>query len=66
MTVNCVIPGGFETDLLDDLTLTDQEAVEAAVPVGRYGQPHELAYVVLSLLDDDVLHHRRDPSSTAA
>jgi NAD(P)-dependent dehydrogenase (short-subunit alcohol dehydrogenase family) len=53
VTVNCVIPGGFETDLLDELTLTDRAAVEATVPVGRYGRPHELAHAVLSLLDDD-------------
>jgi acetoacetyl-CoA reductase/3-oxoacyl-[acyl-carrier protein] reductase len=53
VTVNCVIPGGFETDLLDELTLTDRRAVEAGVPVGRYGQPRELAHAVLSLLADD-------------
>jgi NAD(P)-dependent dehydrogenase (short-subunit alcohol dehydrogenase family) len=53
VTVNCVVPGGFETDLLGDLTLTDRAVVEAAVPVGRYGRPPELAHAVLSLLADD-------------
>ena len=53
ITVNCVIPGGFTTDLLSKLTLTDAEAVERNVPVGRYGRPEELAHVVASLVHDD-------------
>ena len=53
ITVNCVIPGGFSTDLLSLLTLTDAEAVERSVPVGRYGRPEELAHVVASLMHDD-------------
>ena len=53
ITVNCVIPGGFSTDLLSHLTLTDAEAIERSVPVGRYGRPEELAHVVASLLHDD-------------
>jgi NAD(P)-dependent dehydrogenase (short-subunit alcohol dehydrogenase family) len=53
VTVNCVILGGFDTDLLDDLTLTARSRVEASVPIGRFGQPREFAHAVLSLLDDD-------------
>jgi NAD(P)-dependent dehydrogenase (short-subunit alcohol dehydrogenase family) len=53
ITVNCVIPGGFATDFLDDLTLTDGAAIEASVPVGRYGRPAELAHIVAMLLADD-------------
>jgi NAD(P)-dependent dehydrogenase (short-subunit alcohol dehydrogenase family) len=53
ITVNCVLPGGFSTDLLSKLTLTDAEAVERSVPIGRYGRPEELAHVVTSLLHDD-------------
>ena len=53
VTVNCLVLGGFETDLLSDLTLTSRSAVEATVPVGRFGQPHEFAHAVLSLLDDN-------------
>ena len=53
ITVNCVIPGGFSTDLLSKLTLTDTEAVERSVPIGRYGRPEELAHIVTSLLHDD-------------
>ncbi|HEX3841571.1 MAG TPA: SDR family oxidoreductase [Acidimicrobiales bacterium] len=53
VTVNCVILGGFTTDLLKDLTLTDRSRVEANIPLGRFGEPREFAHVVLSLLDDD-------------
>ena len=53
ITVNCIVPGGFSTDLLRKLTLTDAEAVERSVPVGRYGRPEELAHVVASLVHED-------------
>ena len=53
ITVNCIVPGGFSTDLLSKLTLTDGEAIERSVPVGRYGRPEELAHVVASLVHDD-------------
>jgi NAD(P)-dependent dehydrogenase (short-subunit alcohol dehydrogenase family) len=53
ITVNCVIPGGFSTELLTELTLTDAEAVERSVPVGRYGRPEELAHVIAALVHDD-------------
>jgi len=56
ITVNCVIPGGFSTDLLSELTLTDAAAVERSVPVGRFGRPEELAHVVASLLHDDAAY----------
>jgi acetoacetyl-CoA reductase/3-oxoacyl-[acyl-carrier protein] reductase len=52
VTVNCLVLGGFETELLKDLTLTSRSVVEAAVPVGRFGRPEEFAHAVLSLLDD--------------
>jgi acetoacetyl-CoA reductase/3-oxoacyl-[acyl-carrier protein] reductase len=56
ITVNCVLPGGFATDLLDDLTLTDRAAIEAAVPLGRFGMPAEFAHIVASLVHDDAAY----------
>jgi acetoacetyl-CoA reductase/3-oxoacyl-[acyl-carrier protein] reductase len=53
VTVNCVVPGGFETDLLDAMTLTDRANVEAGIPVGRFGRPEEVAHMVSALVDDD-------------
>jgi NAD(P)-dependent dehydrogenase (short-subunit alcohol dehydrogenase family) len=56
ITVNCLLPGGFATELLDELTLTDAAAIERSVPVGRFGLPGELAHVVGSLLHDDAAY----------
>jgi NAD(P)-dependent dehydrogenase (short-subunit alcohol dehydrogenase family) len=53
ITVNCLVLGGFTTDLLDDLTLTDQDLVATNVPVGRFGSPREFVHAALSLLADD-------------
>jgi acetoacetyl-CoA reductase/3-oxoacyl-[acyl-carrier protein] reductase len=53
VTVNCVLPGGFSTEMLDEMTLTKRSVVEANIPIGRFGEPRELAHVVASLLHDD-------------
>jgi NAD(P)-dependent dehydrogenase (short-subunit alcohol dehydrogenase family) len=53
ITVNCIVPGGFDTDLLNAMTLTDRQIVERSIPVGRFGYPHELAHAVASLVHDD-------------
>jgi acetoacetyl-CoA reductase/3-oxoacyl-[acyl-carrier protein] reductase len=47
------VPGGFDTAIVDDMTLTDRSVIENSVPVGRFGRPEELAHVVASLLHDD-------------
>jgi NAD(P)-dependent dehydrogenase (short-subunit alcohol dehydrogenase family) len=56
ITVNCVLPGGFATDLLDEMTLSDGPTIEAGVPVGRFGRPNEFAHVVASLVHDDAAY----------
>jgi NAD(P)-dependent dehydrogenase (short-subunit alcohol dehydrogenase family) len=56
ITVNCILPGGFSTELLSELTLTDGEVIERSVPLGRFGRPQELAHVVASLLHDDAAY----------
>jgi NAD(P)-dependent dehydrogenase (short-subunit alcohol dehydrogenase family) len=56
VTVNCVLPGGFSTDLLSELTLTDAVAIETSIPVGRFGRPEELAHVVACLVHDDAAY----------
>jgi NAD(P)-dependent dehydrogenase (short-subunit alcohol dehydrogenase family) len=53
VTVNCVLPGGFSTEMLDEMTLTNRSVVQASIPIGRFGDPRELAHVVASLLHDD-------------
>ena len=56
VTVNCVLPGGFSTDLLTELTLTDSASIERSVPVGRFGRPEELAHVIAALVHDDAAY----------
>ena len=53
ITVNCVMPGGFETDMLGELTLSDADSIAGTIPVGRFGRPHELAHVVRCLTHPD-------------
>jgi acetoacetyl-CoA reductase/3-oxoacyl-[acyl-carrier protein] reductase len=52
ITVNCVIPGSFDTEMSAELAFTDRDAVTSMIPVGRWGRPEELAHAVAFLLDD--------------
>jgi acetoacetyl-CoA reductase/3-oxoacyl-[acyl-carrier protein] reductase len=52
ITVNCVIPGSFDTDLSQALEFTAPDLVTAMIPIGRSGRPEELAHAVAFLLDD--------------
>jgi NAD(P)-dependent dehydrogenase (short-subunit alcohol dehydrogenase family) len=56
VTVNCLIPGGFETSILEAMTMTDRSMIEKSVPVGRFGRPKEFAHIVASLLHDDAAY----------
>ena len=52
ITVNCIIPGVFETDMANLLPEAAQNMIRSMIPVGRRGEPEELAHAVLFLLDD--------------
>ncbi|MGB9227749.1 SDR family NAD(P)-dependent oxidoreductase [Mycobacterium sp.] len=52
ITVNCVVPGSFDTELSQSLAITDRDMVTSMIPVGRWGRPEELAHAVAFLLDD--------------
>ena len=52
ITVNCVIPGSFDTELSESLAFTDRDTVTSMIPLGRWGRPEELAHAVTFLLDD--------------
>ncbi len=52
ITVNCVIPGVFDTDMTASMPVSSQEAIRRLIPLGRRGDPGELAHAVQFLVDD--------------
>lgn len=51
-TVNCVAPGTTATDLTDAWAEDLRERVRVAIPLGRLGQPEEIAEAVCFLASD--------------
>ncbi len=49
ITVNCVAPGFIETDMTRALEETQQAALKASIPLGRLGQPDDVAHAVAYL-----------------
>ena len=52
ITVNLVVPGVFETEMTSSMRPEAQEAIRAMIPLGRRGDPRELASAVRFLLCD--------------
>jgi 3-oxoacyl-[acyl-carrier protein] reductase len=52
ITLNAVAPGFIETDMTAAMTEKAREAVRAAIPMGRVGQPGDVAGAVVFLLSD--------------
>jgi len=52
ITVNAVVPGWIETDLVAALGEDHRARAVASVPLGRFGEPREVARVVAFLLSD--------------
>jgi 3-oxoacyl-[acyl-carrier protein] reductase len=50
VTVNAVSPGFIATDMIKDL---DEQQLKSMIPVGRFGQPEEVAALVGFLASDD-------------
>jgi acetoacetyl-CoA reductase/3-oxoacyl-[acyl-carrier protein] reductase len=53
ITVNLVVPGVFDTEMTSSMRPEAQEAIRAMIPLGRRGDPRELACAVRFLLSDD-------------
>jgi acetoacetyl-CoA reductase len=53
ITVNCVSPGFIETDMVAGVPEKVLDGIIADIPLGRLGQPREIARAVQFLLDDD-------------
>ncbi|MDE2077943.1 MAG: 3-oxoacyl-ACP reductase FabG, partial [Burkholderiales bacterium] len=49
ITVNCVAPGFIDTDMTRSLTEEQQGALKAQIPLGRLGQPQDIADAVAFL-----------------
>lgn len=53
VTVNAVAPGFVRTDMVDGL---DEDALKKDIPVGRFGEPEEVAALVGFLVSDDAAY----------
>ncbi len=52
ITVNAVVPGWIETDLLAALPASRRTAALETVPMGRFGRPDDVAAVIAFLVSD--------------
>ncbi len=53
VTINCVAPGLIETDMTDELDERLLNSMLDAVPIGRLGQPEDIAAATLFLASDE-------------
>jgi 3-oxoacyl-[acyl-carrier protein] reductase len=51
--INCVAPGLTETEMAHVLSPEQIKSVQEATPLGRLGQPEEIASVIRFLLSDE-------------
>ncbi len=49
ITINCVLPGFIETDLINDLPLNQIEEYKKSIPMKRFGKSEEVSAAVLFL-----------------
>lgn len=56
ITVNAVAPGFIATDMTDELTEEQKNLMVANIPLGRYGEPKEIAKAVAFLASDDAAY----------
>jgi len=49
ITVNCVAPGFVKTDMTEKVPEKIREQITAGIPIGRFGEPEEIAHAVVFL-----------------
>jgi 3-oxoacyl-[acyl-carrier protein] reductase len=52
ITVNTIAPGFIDTDMTRELNDDNRDSMLASIPLGRFGQPEEIASVVVFLAGD--------------
>ncbi len=52
ITVNAVVPGWIETDLLAGLSESRRQSALASIPMGRFGRPDDVAAVIAFLASE--------------
>jgi NAD(P)-dependent dehydrogenase (short-subunit alcohol dehydrogenase family) len=50
---NCLFPGAVRTPLLGEMTPEQERATVATIPLGRWGEPEDVAKMALFLASDD-------------
>jgi NAD(P)-dependent dehydrogenase (short-subunit alcohol dehydrogenase family) len=53
VTCNCLAPGTIWTPLVQGIPVEAQERLKAGIPLGRFGDPREVANVAVFLASDD-------------
>ena len=53
ITVNCVAPGFIKTAMTDALSDSQRENMLDRIPVGRFGEPEDIAACVLFLASNE-------------
>ena len=56
ITVNCVAPGFIVSPMTDALTSEQKERITAAIPIGRIGNPEEVAACVVFLASEEAAY----------
>jgi 3-oxoacyl-[acyl-carrier protein] reductase len=56
ITVNCVAPGGVQTDMIDDLSDAQREAIVAMTPIRRLATPNEVAAAITFLASPEAAY----------
>ena len=53
ITVNCIAPGYINTDMTSNITDENKENLHSQIPLGRIGNPDEIATAALFLASDE-------------